>query len=56
MTAIQHPQRVYRPLGDDDAEAGIAIIHPWQPTPLAARFTELLRAESSPQAPRIIGD
>ncbi len=56
MTAIQHPQRVYRPLGDDDAEAGIAIIRPWQPTPLAARFTELLRAESSPQAPRIIGD
>jgi len=45
MTAIGNQNLVYRPLGDDDAEAGIAIIQPLQPTPLAARFVGLLHAE-----------
>ncbi len=45
MTAIGNQNLVYRPLGDGDAEAGIAIIQPLQPTPLAARFVGLLHAE-----------
>jgi DNA-binding transcriptional LysR family regulator len=45
MTVIGNQNLVYRPLGDDDAEAGIAIIQPRQPTPLAARFVGLLHAE-----------
>lgn len=56
MTVIANPNLVYRPLDDDDAEAGIAIIHPLRPTLLAARFAELLLAEGSHQAPRTIGE
>lgn len=56
MTVIANPNLVYRPLGDDDAKAGSAIIHPLRLTPLAARFAELLRAEGSPRPPQIVGD
>ena len=56
MTVIANPNLVYRALGDDDAEAGIAIIRPQRPTPLAARFAELLRAEGSPRPPRTVSD
>lgn len=49
MTVIANPNLIYRPLDDDDAEAGSAIIRPLRPTPLAARFAELLRSEGSLQ-------
>lgn len=50
MTILGNPSLRFRPLSDGDADAGIAIIQPRQPTPLAARFTALLRAECLPGA------
>jgi DNA-binding transcriptional LysR family regulator len=50
MTILGNPNLRFRPLSDGDADAGIAIIQPRQPTPLAARFTALLHAECLPGA------
>ncbi len=45
MTGISRPGLNFRPLADTDAHAGLAIILPPQPTALAARFAEALRAD-----------
>lgn len=50
MTNLGNPNLRFRPLCDADADAGIAIIQPRQPTPLTARFTALLHAECLPRA------
>ncbi|WP_412477908.1 LysR family transcriptional regulator [Azonexus sp. IMCC34839] len=45
MTGLVRPGLHFRPLDDTDAHAGLAIILPPQPTALASRFAEALRAD-----------
>ena len=47
MTGLVRPGLHFRPLDDTDAHAGLAIILPPQPTALASRFAEALRADGT---------
>ena len=46
MTGLLRPGLHFRQLDDADAHAGLAIILPAQPTVLATRFAEVLRADA----------